>query len=102
MTSLVVQDQIGGSIGRMNVEITSCEGYESFFDEGEVVSHYFNRVGDRKIDLTLDQFPEGYRMSMPEPLDGFESVREYLLSNEDTKERYEELGAQVAFHMSIV
>ena len=69
ITTLIVHDFIGGKIMRCMTK------------EG---SHYYNRIGDTIIDLTKDQFNGefiDYKNSE-------ERTREYLLSNEDTKNRY--------------
>lgn len=61
------------------------------FDNAEIckikvdgVSHYFNRINNQVIDFTKEQFNQKLDYS------NFEiSSREYLLSNENTKTRYE-------------
>ena len=68
VTSLVVNDFLGGKIMR-------CES--------ETGSHYYNLINNEIIDLTSDQFN-----SMPDYDTGEERTREYLLSNIDTKNRY--------------
>lgn len=76
MTALVVQDHFGGDLIRAVV----C---------GE--SHYWNRlplVGD--VDLTSRQF-ERYVLEGPPEL----RPREYILSFEDTRRRYELLRNRV-------
>lgn len=72
ITSLVVNDFCGGKIMRCMV------------DE---ISHYYNLINGHVIDLTVDQF-EGI---IPEYETGEKRTREYLLSNEDTKNRYKKL-----------
>ena len=69
ITALVVNDFMGGKIMR-----TMCNG----------ISHYYNLVNDKIIDLTVSQF-DG---TIPNYEIGEERSREYLLSSEDTKNRY--------------
>ena len=71
ITALIVNDYIGGKIMRC---MTSTG------------SHYFNMIDGIVVDLTKDQFEE--RVPYEE---SSERTREYLLSNEDTKNRYFEL-----------
>ena len=71
ITSLIVNDFLGGKIMRC-----MCE----------TGSHYYNLINDEIIDLTDSQFNEMPNYKLAE-----ERTREYLLSNEDTKERYKKL-----------
>lgn len=78
VAALIVNDQHGGAIMRC---ITPS---------GE--SHYFNRLPDGSlIDVTAGQFNElpAYRLAS-------ERTREYLLSNDDTRRRYELLRERMA------
>ena len=68
VTSLIVNDFMGGKIMRC-----MC---------GDV-SHYFNLVNDNIIDLTLNQF----NGEIPDYSNYQERSREYLLSNNDTRDR---------------
>jgi hypothetical protein len=76
VTAIVVQDDLGGTIWRCRVN---------------GVSHYFNVLdGDRVFDLTKEQFP----------LDAVESdlslsSRDYVLSFEGTRVRYEVLKSRL-------
>lgn len=72
ITSLIVNDFFGGQIMRC---MTSSG------------SHYYNLIDDNIIDLTVEQFLD----EIPQYKEGQERTREYLLSNEDTKNRYEKL-----------
>lgn len=72
ITSLIVNDFFGGKIMRC----MSSRG-----------SHYYNLIDDEVIDLTVEQFWG----EIPQYEEGQERTREYLLSNEDTKNRYEKL-----------
>ena len=65
---LVLNDFLGGKIMR-------CES--------EYGSHYYNIINDKIVDLTVSQFK-----TLPNYETGIERTREYLLSNEDTKNRY--------------
>lgn len=72
VTALVVQDVLGGELMRSTVL-------------GE--SHYWNRLPNgREVDLTLEQFG-GYIADAP-PV---ERDRDYVLSFEETRRRYERL-----------
>jgi hypothetical protein len=76
VTAIVVQDHLGGAIWRCRIN---------------GVSHYFNVLdGDRRFDLTKEQFP----------LEAVESdlslsSREYVLSFEATKGRYQMLSGRL-------
>ena len=69
ITALIVNDLFGGKIMRC----VSNTG-----------SHYYNLIDDEIVDLTVEQFL-GY---FPLYKESSERSREYLLSNEDTKNRY--------------
>lgn len=69
ITALIVNDFLGGKIMR-----TMQDG----------ISHYYNLVNGKVIDLTIDQF-EGI---IPNYEIGEERTREYLLSSSDTTTRY--------------
>lgn len=72
ITALIVNDFFGGKIMRC---MTSSG------------SHYYNLIDNELVDLTVDQFLD----VIPKYEDESERTREYLLSNEDTKNRYEKL-----------
>ena len=72
ITALIVNDFFGGKIMRC----MSSSG-----------SHYYNIIDDELVDLTVEQFLG----EIPQYENGEERTREYLLSNEDTKNRYEKL-----------
>ena len=72
ITSLIVNDFFGGKIMR-------CMASSG--------SHYYNSIEDELIDLTVEQFLG----EIPNYDNGEERTREYLLSNEDTKNRYKQL-----------
>ena len=69
ITSLVVNDFMGGKIMRCMASTGS---------------HYYNLVNNEIVDLTREQFGE----EVPGYEEGEERTRQYLLSNEDTKNRY--------------
>lgn len=69
ITSLIVNDFFGGKIMR-------CMASSG--------SHYYNMIDDERYDLTVEQFLG----EIPQYENGEERTREYLLSNEDTKNRY--------------
>lgn len=75
IAALILNDFLGGKIMR-------CEC--------ESGSHYYNLINDKIIDITVYQFDSlpNYKMSE-------ERTREYLLSNEDTKNRYKLLLERV-------
>ena len=72
ITALIVNDFFGGKIMR-------CMASSG--------SHYYNIIDDELVDLTVEQFLG----EIPQYENGEERTREYLLSNEDTKNRYEKL-----------
>ena len=69
ITALIVNDFFGGKIMR-------CMASSG--------SHYYNLIEDKIFDLTVEQFLG----EIPQYEDGEERTREYLLNNEDTKNRY--------------
>lgn len=69
ITALIVNDFVGGKIMR-------CMAYNG--------SHYYNLINGRIIDLTVNQF----NGIIPDYNKSEERSREYLLSNEDTRNRY--------------
>lgn len=70
--SLIVNDFFGGKIMRCMAPFGN---------------HYYNLIDGKIIDLTIEQFLD----EKPKYEDGLEITREYLLSNEDTKNMYEKL-----------
>ena len=75
VVSLIVNDFLGGKIMR-------CMS--------ETGSHYYNLINGEIIDLTVSQFKEIPKYNLSE-----ERSREYLLQNEDTKNRYKLLLEKV-------
>ena len=72
ITALIANDFLGGKIMR-------CMASSG--------SHYYNLIDDDIIDLTVEQFLG----EIPDYENGEERTREYLLSNDDTRKRYEKL-----------
>jgi len=72
ITALIVNDFFGGKIMRCMASTGS---------------HYYNIIGDKQVDLTVEQFLG----EIPSYETGEERTREYLLSNEDTNNRYKQL-----------
>lgn len=69
ITALIVNDIFGGKIMR-------CMASSG--------SHYYNLIDDKIVDLTKEQFLD----EIPKYQESEERTKEYLLSNEDTKNRY--------------
>ena len=69
ITSLIVNDYFGGKIMRCMASTGS---------------HYYNLIDDKIVDLTVEQFLG----EIPDYAHGEERAREYLLDNDDTKNRY--------------
>ena len=91
VSSLVVQDYLGGDLLRYSIEAENL-------DE----THYINQLDDGTlIDTTGKQYvtPVSSRLK-PIDLKGFNSAREKMLCDEDTRSRYELLKARVVSYMS--
>jgi hypothetical protein len=87
VSACVVQDYLGGDIVNSVATLSN----------GKKISHYFNLVNGKYIDLTIQQFSDGTTFSDPKPKQkSFSSTREYCLSYENTNKRYEILKAKVA------
>jgi len=87
VTACIVQDYLGGDIVNSIATLPS----------GKKISHYFNLVNGKYIDLTSQQFADETIFTDPMPKKkSFSSTREYCLSNENTNNRYEILKAKVA------
>lgn len=67
---------------------------------GRREKHYANMFDGDLVDVTYSQFPDDatYRLSHPD-LAGFSSVRERLLSNQDTAKLYRYLKAKVEAYL---
>lgn len=93
VSSLVVQDYLGGDLKRFSVIV-----------EGKEEKHFVNLLPNGEIiDATRSQYAEDISMvdSLPN-LEGFKSIREKLMSDEDTHKRYKILGARVAKQLAIL
>jgi hypothetical protein len=64
---------------------------EARLPDGRRISHYFNRIDGKELDLTLEQFPKGTVVPEGRARHEGDSTREYMLSFERTRRRYEEL-----------
>lgn len=85
VTALIVNDYFGGDIVWAEVDLPS----------GEKESHYFNLIDDKEIDLTGSQFPIGTIVPKGVPKKKeFATTKEFMLSNDNTKIRYEILKAE--------
>ncbi|WP_434090512.1 YunG family protein [Nocardia beijingensis] len=92
VTACVVQDYLGGDI--LNTV--------ALLPKNKTVSHYFNIVDGRAIDLTRGQFPEGTKFTKPKAKPGrYDSTRAYCLSYESTRLRYEKLRSRVAEYIDV-
>lgn len=79
VSSLVVQDYLGGELIRFAV------------DEGDVhETHYMNQLPDGTVvDTTASQYATPVTMRRkPVSIDGFSSIREKRLADESTRRRY--------------
>ena len=86
VTACVVQDYLGGDI--LNSVVT--------MPDGSTDSHYYNLIDKEEIDLTKQQFPDGSAFSDGQPkTKGFASTRDYCLSYDATRQRYEALKTKV-------
>lgn len=86
VSALVVNDYFGGDI----------VWAEAVLPNGQIVSHYFNFIDGKEVDLTRSQFPDG--AIIPEGVEKkkeFASTRDFMLSSESTKKRYELLKERV-------
>lgn len=78
VVSLLAQDLFGGKIVRVSLDGTQYEEFNS---------HYFNLIDNKEYDFTIEQF-EGNPYLNEERT---EKDRKEILSNPDTKNRYEKL-----------
>ncbi|MDD2693434.1 MAG: hypothetical protein PHY14_00705 [Candidatus Gracilibacteria bacterium] len=86
ITALVVNDYFGGEI----------VWTEASLPNGQKVSHFFNLINGKEVDLTRSQFPKD--TVIPNGIEkkkGFATTRDYLLSYENKKGRYEQLKEKV-------
>jgi hypothetical protein len=85
-TSLIVNNYFGGTI---IWALVTLEG-------GTKISHFFNKINEKEIDLTRKQFPANTKIpNGKERKNNFSSAREYLLSSYRAMERYKLLKQRV-------
>jgi hypothetical protein len=90
ITSCIVQDYLGGEIVWAEVILPT----------NEKISHYFNKINGKELDLTRVSFPEGTVVPGGIPkTKGLPTTREYVLSYEPTKLRYKKLKERVDEHL---
>ncbi|MDD3006485.1 MAG: hypothetical protein PHX30_02805 [Candidatus Pacebacteria bacterium] len=86
ITALIVNDYFGGDI------VWS----EAILSNKQKISHYFNIIDGKEVDLTRSQFPKG--TIIPKGIEKkkiFISTREYLMSYEGKNSRYAILKERV-------
>lgn len=80
VTALIVNDYFGGEI----------VWAEAVLPNGRKISHYFNKINDKEIDITRSQFPENTFISKGIPkLKEQSTTRDYVISFPATQHRYE-------------
>ena len=85
VSSLMMQDFFGGEIVRFAAE-----------SNGVHEKHYANIIEGVMIDVTRSQYPDTAVLVISNPdLGNFSSLRERMLSDDDTKRRYELLKKRV-------
>lgn len=85
VSSLIVQDYFGGEIMR----------FEAAYTDGRTEKHYANIIEGTLIDTTRGQFPPHTKLEESQPdLEQFKTIRERMLSDPDTKRRYEYLKSK--------
>ncbi|WP_433576792.1 YunG family protein [Nocardia brasiliensis] len=86
VTACVVQDYLGGDILHTTATLPT----------GDLVSHYFNVVDGDVVDFTRRQFPTGTSFSEPAlKTNGLPTTRDYCLSYDSTRQRYDLLRGRV-------
>ena len=86
VTALVINDYLGGEM----------VWAEATLPEGRTISHYFNLVDGKEVDVTREQFPKGTVIPTGvEKKKQYASTREYVLSFPATQQRYEILKKKV-------
>jgi len=92
VTALIVNDYFGG-------EIVWAEAVQP---DGRKISHYFNLIDGKEVDITRTQFPEGTIIPQgAAKTKEFKTTREFMLSNDNTKKRYEVLKELVSKRLNI-
>jgi len=86
VTSLVVNDYLGGEIVWANAHLP----------DDRDISHYFNKINNLEKDFTRRQFPAGTIIPAGVTKNKlFSSTRDYVLSYEITRQKYEILKIKV-------
>ena len=86
ITALIANDYFGGEI----------VWAEAVLPDGQKISHFFNYINGKEVDLTRSQFPGGTVIPTGiEKKKDFASTREYLLSYENKNSRYAALKEKV-------
>lgn len=87
VSALFVNDVLGGKI----------VWAEAILPDGRKISHYFNLVHGKEIDLTRGQFPEGTAIAKGiDKKKEFPTTRDYILSYESTRARYGKLSERIS------
>jgi hypothetical protein len=90
VTALVVQDYLGGEI--INIKAITPNGE---------VSHYYNIINGKIVDITIDQFDNSVTFyDEKTSKGGYQSLRDYCLSFEDTAKRYALLEDSVSKYIA--
>lgn len=91
VSALLVQDYFGGDLGRYLVK-----------SDGVEEKHYFNILGDETlVDTTISQYKgQSIFEHLTNKLGKYSNLRDKVLSDEDTKRRYNCLAEQVARALS--
>ena len=90
ITSLIVNDYFGGEI----------VWAEAVLPDGQKISHFFNLIDDKEVDLTRSQFPEGTMIPIGvEKKKNFATTRDYLLSYENKNSRYALLKKNILYEL---
>jgi hypothetical protein len=92
VSSLVVQDYLGGDLRRYHVTD----------DDGLQETHYVNQLPDGTVvDTTASQYQQPVTLTVvPIELKGYASARDKRLADEDTRRRYELLQGRVAAYLT--
>ena len=86
VTSLIVNDYFAGKI----------VWAEALLPDNTKISHYFNLIEEQEVDLTRKQFPKGTIISKGvDKTKQFSTTREYILSYQTTRDRYEILKEKI-------
>ena len=90
VTALVINDYLGGEM----------VWAEAKLPDGRGISHYFNLIDEREVDLTRNQFPEGTVIPPGvEKKKQYASTKDYVLSFPITRQRYLLLKQRVEEHL---